>query len=149
MPEPAVRLRRLTGDDVAGSLRLLAQLGYEMRRDDLAERVHDVLAAPGHMAVVAEADGSIVGLMHVFARLALENPREAVVEAIVVDARCRRRAIGRALMAAAERWSREHRCRSVALSSNVARAPAHAFYKALGYRIAATSYVLRKPLDPE
>ena len=36
--------------------------------------------------------------------------------------------------------------RSVTLSSNVTRAPAHAFYAALGYRIAATSYILRKDL---
>jgi hypothetical protein len=34
------------------------------------------------------------------------------------------------------------------LSSNVARAPAHAFYAALGYRVAATAYVLRKRLAP-
>jgi hypothetical protein len=34
------------------------------------------------------------------------------------------------------------------LNSNIACAAAHAFYAALGYRVAATSYVLRKPLSP-
>jgi GNAT superfamily N-acetyltransferase len=149
MNEGAVRLRPLGGDDVGEILPLLAQLGYEMSDAEAANRVGGVLAASDHMALVAEADGRVVGLMHVFVRPALENPREAVVEAIVVDERYRCLGAGRALMAAAERWAREHRCRSVALSSNIVRAPAHAFYRALGYRIAATSYVLRKPLGQE
>ena len=92
------------------------------------------------------AEGRVVGLLHVFVRPAIENPREAVVQAIVVDLARRRSGIGMALMAEAERWGREHECRSVMLSSNVARAPAHAFYAARGYHIAATSYVLRKEL---
>jgi GNAT superfamily N-acetyltransferase len=149
MHEGAFRLRPLSVDDVGEILPLLAQLGYEMSHAEAANRVGGVLAAPDHMALVAETDRRLVGLVHVFVRPALENPREAVVEAIVVDERYRSLGVGRALMAAAERWGREHRCRSVALSSNIVRASAHAFYKALGYRVAATSYVLRKPLGQE
>jgi GNAT superfamily N-acetyltransferase len=141
-----IRLRPMTSDDVAESLRLLAQLGYEMSWDEAAERVRAVLATPDHAVLITENGRRAVGLMHVFARPALENPREAVVEALVVDERCRRAGVGRELMAAAERWGQERKCRSVVLSSNVVRAPAHAFYAALGYRLSATSYVLRKPL---
>ena len=52
----------------------------------------------------------------------------------------------RALRIEAEGWGRKQGCRSVMLSSNVVRTPAHAFYAALGYHIAATSNVLRKEL---
>ena len=96
--------------------------------------------------LVAAVGGRVAGLLHVFARPALENPREAVVQAIVVDGAHRRSGLGRSLMAAAERWGREHNWRSVMLSSNVARSPAHAFYAALGYCVSANAYVFRKAL---
>ena len=142
----SVRLRPMTRDDIAQSVPLLAQLGYELSAEELAQRFAAVTATLDHSLVVAELAGRVVGLLHVFVRPAIENPREAVVQAIVVDLARRRSGIGMALMAEAERWGREHECRSVMLSSNVARAPAHAFYAALGYHIAATSYVLRKEL---
>jgi len=143
-----IRLRTITGADILDSVPLLAQLGYDMTADELAARVRDVLSTPDHAVLIAEIEGRVAGLMHVFARPAIENPREAVVQAIVVGQAHRRAGVGCRLMAAAERWGSERDCRSVVLSSNVARTPAHAFYAALGYRVAATSYVLRKPLPP-
>ena len=125
---------------------LLSQLGYEMNTAELEHRFGEVAGVPEHSALVAEMAGRVVGLMHVFARPALENPREAVVQSIVVDAALRRRGVGRELMKAVENWGRDRGCRSVVLSSNTARALAHAFYAALGYRVSATSLVLRKEL---
>jgi GNAT superfamily N-acetyltransferase len=139
----------MTGEDIPDSVPLLAQLGYEMTVDEMARRVRDVLSTPDHSVLVAENDGRVIGLVHVFVRPAIENPREAVVQALVVDAACRHAGIGHMLMAEAERWGKARGCRSVVLSSNVARTPAHAFYAALGYRVAATSYVLRKPLSAQ
>jgi GNAT superfamily N-acetyltransferase len=135
----------MTEEDLPHGLPLLAQLGYE-NSAEAAQRVRDVLTTPDHCLLVGESEGRIVGLLHVFARPAIENPHEAVVQALVVEERYRRTGIGRTLMAAAEAWGRKRDCRSVVLSSNVVRAPAHAFYAALGYRVAATSYVFRKPL---
>jgi GNAT superfamily N-acetyltransferase len=127
---------------------LLTQLGYKMTEAELERRFDEVSSAPEHSLLVAETAGRVVGLMHVFARPALENPREAVVQAIVVDEGFRGTGVGRHLMAAAEHWGNERDCRSVVLSSNIARTPAHAFYAALGYRVSATSLVLRKELPP-
>ena len=145
---PSLRLRSITRDNVPQCLSLLAQLGYQMTLEEAMRRVGEVISTPDHSALVAEMAKRIVGLLHVFARPAIENPQEAVVQSIVVDEAFRRAGIGRTLMAEAERWGRERDCRSVVLSSNVERAPAHAFYAALGYRIAATSYVLRRDLSP-
>ena len=148
MASDAVRLRPMTRSDMRRCRTLLTQLGYEMTEAELERRFDEVSSAPEHSLLVAETAGQVVGLMHVFARPALENPREAVVQAIVVDEGLRRAGVGRLLMAAAEHWASERGCRSVVLSSNIARAPAHAFYAALGYRVSATSLVLRKELPP-
>ena len=136
----------MTHSDLGHCRSLLSQLGYEMSTAEIQRRFDEVDEAPEHFALVAETAGRVVGLMHVFARPAFENRREAVVQAIVVDAAFRRFGVGRELMAAAENWGRGRGCRSVVLSSNTARAPAHAFYAALGYRVSATSLVLRKEL---
>ncbi len=138
--------RPMTRADIPRSAPLLAQLGYRLTLEEIERRFAAVTATPDHLLLAAETQGRVVGLLHAFARPAIENPREAVVQAIVVDAAFRGAGVGKALMAAAERWGREQGCPSVVLSSNITRAPAHAFYKALGYRVAATSYVLRKDL---
>ena len=148
MASDAVRLRPMSRFDAGCCRTLLTQLGYEMTEAELERRFDEVSSAPEHSLLVAETAGQVVGLMHVFARPALENPREAVVQAIVVDEGLRRAGVGRLLMAAAEHWASERGCRSVVLSSNIARGPAHAFYAALGYRVSATSLVLRKELPP-
>src|SRR5262249_48335343 len=144
MASDGVRLRPMTRSDMGRCRSLLTQLGYEMTEAELERRFDEVSPAPEHSLLVAETAGRVVGLMHVFSRRALENPKEAVVQAIVVDERFRRAGVGRHLMAAAEYWGRERGCRSVVLSSNITRALAHAFYAALGYRVSATSFVLRK-----
>ena len=148
MASDPVRLRPMMRSDAGCCRTLLTQLGYEMTEAELERRFDEVSLAPEHSLFVAEAAGRVVGLMHVFARPALENPREAVVQAIVVDEAFRDIGIGRHLMTAAERWGSGRRCRSIVLSSNITRGLAHAFYAALGYRVSATSLVLRKELPP-
>jgi GNAT superfamily N-acetyltransferase len=147
--KPAIRLRAMTFGDIPQSVALLAQLGYGMTAEMAAGRVRDVLSTPDHRVLLAEIEGRVVGLLHAYLRPALENPREAVVQALVVDEGYRRAGVGLTLMAEAERWGGECSCCSVVLSSNVARAPAHAFYAALGYNATATAYVLRKSLSPQ
>ena len=136
----------MTDADRAAARDLLEQLSYPLPLEEVGRRYAALVATPDHRVIVAEAAGQIAGLLHVFARPALENPPEAVVEALVVAGGMRRNGIGRALMAEAERWAAARGLRSVALSSNIARRDAHAFYHALGYATAATSLILRKKL---
>ena len=52
-------------------------------------------------------------------------------------------------MAAAEAWALDRGFRSVALSSHVSRAAAHAFYQTIGYQDIATARLFRKDLAGE
>jgi len=49
-------------------------------------------------------------------------------------------------METAEAWARERGFNSVALTSHVTRSEARAFYEWLGYRVEATSHLMRKTL---
>lgn len=120
---------------------LLKQLGYEIAAEEVARRFERVRQA-AHYVAVADVGGRAVGLLHVFERLALEKPCEAVVQALVVDAELRGRGIGRALMDAAEAWAKAKGLAPVALHTQRAQA----FYAGLGYASLATSDLMRKAL---
>jgi GNAT superfamily N-acetyltransferase len=142
----AFSIRRMTVGDLAISRMLLSQLGYQMDAQEFRRRYDAVTRSQDHAVMVAEQNGSIVALLHMYARPALDKPPEAVVQALVVDQTCRGSGVGRAMMAAVERWASDRGFRSIAVASSVSRSDAHAFYEALGYQVEATFYLRRKNL---
>jgi len=87
-----------------------------------------------HVAVDRDS-GAILGT---FALLIMDNLAHAgrpsaIVEDVCVDSRLRRQGIGRAMMQAAMEQARQRGCYKLALSSNLARDAAHAFYRSLGF----------------
>ena len=54
--------------------------------------------------------------------------------------------VGKDLLEAAERWAREHGCRTMTVRSRITRERAHRFYEREGYRRVKTSHVFGKPL---
>jgi GNAT superfamily N-acetyltransferase len=102
-----IRLRPMLLDDVPHSLGLFAQIGYELECREAERRFLAVAVSPVHLLLVAEAEKRIIGLLHAYGRPALEKPPEAVVQAVVVDHSFRDGGVGKALMAATERWASE------------------------------------------
>src|SRR5689334_19280641 len=143
-----MQMRPLDVEDLPAVGLLLRQLGYQVDTGELAERIARVCGAHDHRVLVALLDGRVVGLMHAFARPALERPCEAVVQALVVDETCRGQGIGQALMREAEAWAKARDLACVVLHTHVDREAARAFYARNGYATAATSHLLRKPLEP-
>ncbi len=137
-------IRAFRQADLPTARELLRQLGYEIGVEELAGRLARILEAPDHRVVMAEHDGRVAGLMHVFVRPALEKPCEAVVQALVVDETLRGRGIGQALMHEAEAWAGGRGLQSVALHTR----HAEAFYARLGYARVATADFMRKRLGP-
>ncbi len=132
--------------DVDAVQMLLQQLGYDVPISDVGARIECVLAADGHHAVVAEQEGRVVGLVHVFARPALEKTCDAVVQTLVVDAKVRGLGIGKLLMAEAEDWACTRGLVSIALHTRIDRFDACRFYEQIGYRRITTSHLMRKEL---
>ena len=133
-------------DDVAAVHRLIGQLADAPELPEFRRRFDRVVSADGQRIIVAEADGEVVGVLHMFERAALEKPCEAVVQALVVDSEARSSGVGEALMREAEAWARHRKLPSVSLYSGDHRKRAHAFYERIGYRIKATSVRLERAL---
>ena len=142
-----MKVRLLRPDDVPIATKLLRQLGYVVPADELATRIHRVLAGGTHFAAVAEDGGTIFGLVHAYERQALEKPCEAVVQSLIVDTRARNAGTGRLLMTAAETWARASGLVNVVLHTRIDRDDARAFYEHIGYSRAATSHLMSKPLE--
>ncbi|HEX6600180.1 MAG TPA: GNAT family N-acetyltransferase [Gemmatimonadaceae bacterium] len=134
-PRYSIRLARAT--DVPELARLFSELGYEIAPDVLAER-WGAFAASGEQGFVAADDasphGRLLGLVTLHATPVLHRAGPVGrVTALVVDATFRGCGIGRALMAAAERWAAERGCVLLEVTSNQRRVDAHKFYEGLGF----------------
>jgi GNAT superfamily N-acetyltransferase len=138
-------IRPFNQADIPTACERLRQLGYEVCIEELAARLARLLGAADHHTTVAEHDGRVAGLLHAFARPALEKPYEAVVQVLVVDPTRRGQGIGQALMREAEAWAAARGLASVALHTRSAQA----FYRRLGYHQVANADFMRKPLRPE
>jgi ribosomal protein S18 acetylase RimI-like enzyme len=129
-----MRLRSVTYDDVPRLAELLDQLGYPTDDDAVAERLRYWLGDPASALIGAEVDRELIGIVALHVCPILEaTGRFGRIVALVVDNRCRGRAVGKALIAAAEAQARAAGCISMEVTSNRARVPAHAFYRRLGY----------------
>src|ERR1051325_2280996 len=80
---------------------LMSQLGYEIQPEELALRLHRILAAADQELFVAELEGRVAGWVHIMIAEYFESGRFAEVAGLVVDRNLRRTGIGQALMAAA------------------------------------------------
>jgi ribosomal protein S18 acetylase RimI-like enzyme len=143
-------VRPMRAGDAADVARLTTQLGYPTTEQQSARRMAGLLDDPEQALFVADdASGVVVGWVHVRVLRLLELESTAQIAGIVVDEACRGAGVGRALMAAAERWAAGRGCEEVLLYSNAARDDAHRFYERLDYRRAKTSYRFHKRLAEE
>jgi len=145
----SIVIRAMAPNDIPAARMLLSQLGYELNTNEVERRYNAVRERGDHAVFVAEEDGRIIGFLHVYERPAFDKPPEVIVPAIVVDQTLRRTGIGKTIMSMAERWALERGYSSIALTSNISRSVAHSFYNRLGYKIEATSHLLRKQLEDQ
>jgi GNAT superfamily N-acetyltransferase len=116
---------------------------FEVERSSFQRTFSTVLGAHGTLCSIAEVNGCVVG--YLFATLHptfFANAPVTWVEELMVHPQYRRRGIGAALMADAERWSRDGKAAYIALATR----RADDFYAGLEYEESATFY--RKLLQP-
>src|SRR5213080_3255684 len=108
---------------------LLDQLGYPTGSAAVEQRL-ERLQIVGDRILVADVDGTAVGLAHLQVAPALERDRPAAkIGALVVDAAHRGHGIGRALVQALEEEARRRGCGLLFLTTSELRDDAHMFYE--------------------
>ncbi len=131
----------------AGRLAVLSgQLGYPATAKQIERRLATLQDDQEQAVFVFEADGTVMGWIHVAVRHLLETGTQAEIAGLVIDESCRGQGAGRALMSRAEQWAQSKGCPAVRVRSNVIRSRAHAFYEQLGYRVIKSQKVFQKEL---
>lgn len=144
----AVVCRPARAADAESLVRLLGQLGYVVTAPDLIERLQRLDGRADQRAIVAEADGVVVGWTTCRLSEPLHESAHVEISGFVVDRSARRRGVGRALMAAVTAWGRRHEVASIQLGANVVRSDAHHFYAALGFQEVKRQVRFEVRIDP-
>jgi ribosomal protein S18 acetylase RimI-like enzyme len=113
---------------------LMCELGYETDRTEMETRLRLILSNPAYKTFVAIMDGSVCGMIGTLTYPSYEhNDASGRILALVASSTVRRRGIGRALTATAEKDFAQRGIRRVALDTRLTRKDAHKFYELLGY----------------
>lgn len=89
------------------------------------------LVQPGHLMVVAVADGLVVGQARGMAHLQPDEPTQLYVDNLGVAPSHQRRGIARRMLRELFAWARELGCRSFWVATETDNAPARALYAQL------------------
>ena len=135
-------IRTASPDDAAALAALATEMGYPTTPEAMGARLHRIIPRDDYETYVAERDGRVVGFAGVMHGLSyVYDPPYARLLALVVEPGERGRGTGAALVAAAERWAREHGAAQLHLTTALRREGAHRFYERLGYERTGARYV--------
>jgi ribosomal protein S18 acetylase RimI-like enzyme len=121
-------------NDAAALAQLMCELGYETTKPEMQMRMEKIAANECYRTFVAVLDGKVCGMIGTLACPSYEhNDPGGRILALATLGAMRRRGIGRALIAAAERDFVQRGIRRIALNTQLTREDAHKFYQSLGY----------------
>lgn len=141
------RIRDAELTDAAELAVLMRELGYETKRAEMEARLKLILSNPAYKTFVAIMDGCVCGMIGTLTYPSYEhNDPGARILALVTLSAVRRRGIGRALIATAEKDLAQRGIRRVALDTRLTREDAHKFYESLGYERNGWRFVKQLPV---
>lgn len=109
------------------------EMGYHYPKDKTEEKLRQVLRSSRDRIFVALADHRVVGYVHANDYDVIYAPHMKNIMGIAVSGSLRKKGIGRALLAAVEKWAQETGAEGVRLVSGASRTGAHEFYRRCGY----------------
>jgi ribosomal protein S18 acetylase RimI-like enzyme len=142
------RIRDAELNDAAELAVLMRELGYETKRAEMEARLKLILSNPAYKTFVAIMDGCVCGMIGTLTYPSYEhnNPGARILALVTLSA-VRRRGIGRALIATAEKDLAQRGIRRVALDTRLTREDAHKFYESLGYERNGWRFVKELPVS--
>jgi len=146
MSDTGCRIRDAELNDAPELAVLMCELGYETKRTEMETRLKLILSNPAYKSFVATMDGCVCGMIGTVTSPSYEhNDAGGRILALVTSIGARRRGIGRALIAAAEKDFAQKGIRRVALDTRLTREDAHRFYESLGYERNGWRFVKQLP----
>ena len=144
MPNVEWQIRDAELGDAAQLAALMCELGYETDHTEMEARLKSILSNAAYKTFVAIMDGYVCGMIGTVTYPSYEHndPGGRILALVTLNA-ARRRGIGRALIAAAEKDFVQRGIKRVALNTQLTREDAHKFYESLGYERNGWRFVKR------
>jgi ribosomal protein S18 acetylase RimI-like enzyme len=129
-----LKIRAAEINDAAALAQLMCELGYETTESEMQMRLERIAIDERYRTFVAVGDGKVCGMIGTLTYPSIEhNDLSGRIVALVILKTMRRRGIGRALIAIAEKDFAQRGIRRIALNTRLTREDAHKFYQSLGY----------------
>jgi ribosomal protein S18 acetylase RimI-like enzyme len=126
----------------------MRELGYETKRTEMETRLRLILSNPAYKTFVAVMDSCVCGMIGTLAYPSYEHDdASGRILALVTLSAARRRGIGRALVATAEKDFVRKGVTRVAFDARLTREDAHKFYESLGYERNGWRFVKQLPVS--
>jgi ribosomal protein S18 acetylase RimI-like enzyme len=127
---------------------LMCELGYETDHTEMEARLELILSNRAYKTFVAIVNGSVCGMIGTITCPSYEhNDPSGWILALATLSASRRRGIGRALIATAEKDFAQRGIRRVAVNTQLTREDAHKFYESLGYERNGWRFVKQLPVN--
>jgi ribosomal protein S18 acetylase RimI-like enzyme len=133
-------------NDAVALAHLMCELGYQTTTAEMRQRLESILRDTRYRTFIAEVDNQIAGMIGTFTYPSYEhNDLGGRILALVTSSGARRRGIGRALVATAEKDFTQRGVGRVAFDTRLTREDAHKFYESLGYERNGWRFVKQLP----
>jgi ribosomal protein S18 acetylase RimI-like enzyme len=127
-------IRAAEMNDAAALAQLMCELGYKTTKSEMQVRVERIATDERCRTFVAVHNGAVCGMIGTVTYPSYEhNDPSGRILALAILSTMRRRGIGRALIATAEKDFAQRGIRRIALNTRLTRESAHKFYESLGY----------------
>jgi GNAT superfamily N-acetyltransferase len=147
MPGSECWIRNADLGDAPDLAVLMSELGYETKGAEMEMRLRLILSNPAYKTFVAVMDDRVCGMIGTITCPSYEhNDSGGRILALVTLHTARRRGIGRALIATAERDFAQRGITRVAVNTQLTREDAHKFYESLGYERNGWRFVKNLPV---
>ncbi|MEH7515378.1 GNAT family N-acetyltransferase [Gottfriedia acidiceleris] len=141
-----IRYRIASTTDSSEIARLSGQLGYNVEKNQVIERLNKIVNQKDHVVFVAEIEGKLIGWIHAHGRYLIESPPYVEIGGLIVDSTFRGQKIGEFLVKRCEEWSKLLGFKEIRVRTNETRLETLIFYKKIGFENTKAQKVFKKEL---
>ena len=123
---------------------LSGQLGYLSNKENIKNRLTEILRNSDNCVLVALENETIIGWVHGFYSPRIESDAFVEIGGLVVDEKYRKNGIGKNLIKQVHNWSDSKKCQKLRVRCNVIRKETHVFYEKLGFKIVKEQKIFDK-----
>jgi len=143
-----IEFRDIKRQDIEELVKISSDIGgYNLRYENMSERVRDVTKSQNGTVIVAVEKSTLIGWIQIEICTSILTDKCCRISGLFVVSKYRGRKIGRMLVEKAGEWGINNSCTSMSILSDEKRIDSNNFYKHLGFKHIKTEETYYKKID--